>query len=137
MDPYDLGGFELLDERIFPILHMCDYVQGKDVKIEDFNFSDNLFDTKQFSCENVAANETNIIALEQAKKQSIAKEPVYHTEEPIHEVEEPIYQFEEHIDEFEDPASEFENILSQFRSIQRIFRNIQAKMHACDDDMKH
>ena len=51
MEPYDLGEFDVLDERIFPVSHIYDPVQGKDVRIEDFHFPDNFFATNQFDCD--------------------------------------------------------------------------------------
>jgi hypothetical protein len=83
MDPFDLGEFDVLDERIFPISHIYDPVQGKDVKIEDFNFPDNFFGTEQFVGENISANEANIIVLEQPRKQPRVQEPVYEVEQII------------------------------------------------------
>lgn len=77
MEPFDLGGFDVLDERIFPISHIYDPVQGKDVRIEDFNFPDNFFGTEQFACENISANEANVIVL---RKQPRVQEPLYEVE---------------------------------------------------------
>ena len=97
MDPFDLGEFDVLDERIFPISHIYDPVQGKDVKIEDFNFPDNFFGTEQFVGENISANEANIIVLEQPRKQPRAQEPVYEVEQPRKQprIQEPVYEVEQ------------------------------------------